>query len=101
MADLRLPLKDECFELNVEIMIGPNNVIELLNTSFACPEELRGSPERTGKQLSHAIGTKLAEQGVAFSEETWSFDQLKVWYRPRTCAYGLIIVHVSVKARKL
>ena len=101
MVSLRTPSKNERFKLEIELTISLNNVIELLNASFACPEETRGSPERTGKQLSRAINTKLAEQGIAFSEKTWTFDQLKVCYRPRTCAYGLVIVHVKVAVRKL
>lgn len=101
MASLRNPYKGEQFELSVELAITAENVIELLDASFTCPEASRGQAKRTSDQLMRVVGEKLAEQGVDFSEDRWTFDRLKVWSRPRRCAYGLVLIQIDVTAEKL
>lgn len=101
MGDLRVPLEDECFELEVELLLDARCVAELLNASFTTPEELQGNPERVSTMIINAVGKKLAEQGVDFSDDMWTFDKLKARPRPGFCTYGLVFVWVSVKARKL
>ncbi len=98
---LRTPPKGESFELKVELLLVARDVAELLNTVFAVPETLRKNPARVGKHLTHAVGNKLAEQGVDFSDETWTFDRLSARPRPGYCTYGLVFVDVGVTVTKL
>ena len=101
MANLRTPLENECFKLEIELLLDARCVAELLNASFMSPEELRGNPIQVRTMLLNAVGKKLAEQGVDFSDDLWTFDKLKARPRPGYCTCGLVFIWVSVKARRL